>query len=88
MFSTQGLNPYLLCLRHWQAGSLPLAPPGKPITQINLFNLRKNEDAQSSLLHIWKLPVEISAELTGNTIAFSARSSGVDLDGKSVFDYS
>ena len=24
----QGLNPPLLCLRHWQAGSLPLAPPG------------------------------------------------------------
>ena len=21
---------YLLCLLHWQAGSLPLAPPGKP----------------------------------------------------------
>ena len=27
---TQGSNPYLLCLLHWQAGSLPLAPPGKP----------------------------------------------------------
>ena len=24
----QGLNPHLLCLLHWQAGSLPLAPPG------------------------------------------------------------
>ena len=23
-----GLNPHLLCLLHWQAGSLPLAPPG------------------------------------------------------------
>ena len=23
------LNPRLLCLLHWQAGSLPLAPPGK-----------------------------------------------------------
>ena len=28
IFSTQGLNPGLLCLLHWQAGSLPLAPPG------------------------------------------------------------
>ena len=27
---TQGLNPWLLCLLHWQAGSLPLVPPGKP----------------------------------------------------------
>ena len=29
IFSTQGLNPCLSCLLHWQAGSLPLAPPGK-----------------------------------------------------------
>ena len=25
----QGSNPHLLCLLHWRAGSLPLAPPGK-----------------------------------------------------------
>ena len=30
IFPTQVLNPCLLCLLHWQAGSLPLAPPGKP----------------------------------------------------------
>ena len=30
IFPTQGLNLCLLCLLHWQAGSLPLAPPGKP----------------------------------------------------------
>ena len=30
IFPTQGSNPRLLCLLHWQAGSLPLAPPGKP----------------------------------------------------------
>ena len=29
IFPTQGLNPHLLCLLHWQVGSLPLAPPGK-----------------------------------------------------------
>ena len=29
IFLTQGLNPHL-CLLHWQVGSLPLAPPGKP----------------------------------------------------------
>ena len=29
-FLTQGLNPHLLGLRNWQAGSLPIAPPGKP----------------------------------------------------------
>ena len=30
VFPTQGLNPCLLHLLHWQADSLPLAPPGKP----------------------------------------------------------
>ena len=30
MFSTEGSNLRLLCLLHWQAGSLLLAPPGKP----------------------------------------------------------
>ena len=29
IFLTQGLNPHLLCLLHWQVDSLPLAPPGK-----------------------------------------------------------
>ena len=30
IFLTQGSNPHLLGLLHWQAGSLPPAPPGKP----------------------------------------------------------
>ena len=30
LFPTQGLNPHRLCLLHWQVGSLPLGPPGKP----------------------------------------------------------
>ena len=30
IFPTQGSNPRLLDLLHWQAGSLALAPPGKP----------------------------------------------------------
>ena len=30
IFLTQGSNPCLLCLLRWQAGSLPLVPPGKP----------------------------------------------------------
>ena len=30
IFLTQGSNPGLLRLKHWQAGSLPLAPPAKP----------------------------------------------------------
>jgi len=31
IFQSQGLNPYLLCFLYWQAGSLPLAPPGKAL---------------------------------------------------------
>ena len=30
IFLIQGSNPHLLYLLHWQVGSLPLAPPGKP----------------------------------------------------------
>ena len=33
IFQTQGSNPHLLCLLHWQAGSLPLAP-GKPVLEL------------------------------------------------------
>ena len=31
IFPTQGSNWRLLYLLHWQVGSLPLAPPGKPL---------------------------------------------------------
>ena len=31
IFKTQGSNLYLLSLLHWQTGSLPLAPSGKPL---------------------------------------------------------
>ena len=34
IFPNQGSNPRLLCLLHWQAGSLPLAPPGKPLLYV------------------------------------------------------
>ena len=30
IFLTQKSNLHLLCLLYWQAGSLPLVPPGKP----------------------------------------------------------
>ena len=33
IFLTQGLNPHLFYLLHWQAGSLPLVPPGKPVKE-------------------------------------------------------
>ena len=34
VFLTQGSNPRLLDLLHWQEGSLPLVPPGKPKVSI------------------------------------------------------
>ena len=34
IFLTQGLNLRLLCLLHQQAGSLPLVPPGKPLSYL------------------------------------------------------
>ena len=36
IFLTQGSNPHLLRRLHWQVGSLPLAPPGKPFLSILL----------------------------------------------------
>ena len=35
IFSTQGSNPSLLRLLHWQTVSLPLVPPGKPKVLVN-----------------------------------------------------
>ena len=37
IFLTQGLNLCLLHLLHWQAGSLPLVPPGKPWEKVWKF---------------------------------------------------
>ena len=39
LFLTQRLKPHLLCLLLWQAGSLPLAPLGKPLSYI--LNIQK-----------------------------------------------
>ena len=47
IFPTQGSNPHLLCLLHWQANSLPLVTPGKPPkrVQMNLFT-KQNVEVQ------------------------------------------
>ena len=65
-----GINPRLLRLLHWQAGSLPLVPPGKP--HLNTDNIsfspvggiggiRKVES--SEFLYIWFSDKEISETL-------------------------
>ena len=37
IFPSQGLNPCLLCLLPWQADSLSLAPPGKPLSILKVI---------------------------------------------------
>ena len=42
IFQIWGLNLYLLHLMHWQTGSLPLVPPGRPDRGIsNIYKIRK-----------------------------------------------
>ena len=65
VFLSQGSNTSLLCLLHWQAGSLPLATLGKPqiicipiLKSKSLAGYLKNEPAfnQTSLVFILKPP--------------------------------
>ena len=45
IFPTQGSNPHLLgllCLLHWQAGSLPVVLPGKPIYLYTGIQIQRN----------------------------------------------
>ena len=65
IFPTQGSNPCLLCLLHWQLGSLPLAPPGKPLNQ--------DDNAGTWWVNFF------SAKLTPNLTLFVTR--GVDIVG-------
>ena len=45
----RGINPTFLNLLHWQASSLPLAPPGKP-----LYGLRGARNSGKALEDGWK----------------------------------
>ena len=49
-----------LCLLHWQVGSLPLAPPGKPSFQIQIVL----NHSSSVLLHVFHLPWGTLCHLT------------------------
>ena len=64
-----GSNPHLLCLLPWQAGSLPLAPPGKP----NLHN------SKWQLWHLLKMNLkELPWWLSGWTSTRQCRGRGFD----------
>ena len=60
IFPTQGSNLHLLHLLHWQVGSLPLAPPGKPI-----FMWRS-----PNFIHIWLLHLSQTPDLYVITLKF------------------
>ena len=62
IFPTQGPNQCLLCLLHWQAGSLPLAPPGKPVQTWGRENMRWTWNILMSFLFT-EQGVEISISL-------------------------
>ena len=49
IFLTQGLNPNLLCLLHWQADSFTTEPSGKPPTS-------PGPQRQGDLARLWKSP--------------------------------
>ena len=51
IFLTQGLTLCLLCLLHWQAGSLPPAPPGKSIDSV------ADHFDYIGILFVWKIIV-------------------------------
>ena len=59
IFQTQGSNPCLLCLLHWQVDSLPLYHLGSPLIDIillifiNIIQFRKNYFCQILGSH-WK----------------------------------
>ena len=51
-FPAQEWNPHLLCLLHWQVGSLPLALPGSPFDYVyhsKLWTILKEMEYQNTL---------------------------------------
>ena len=63
IFLTQGLNLHLLCLLHWQAGPVPLAPLGKPryIFTTNLCGNDSQAWFKDEDTEVWKLSDVIKA---------------------------
>ena len=67
IFPTQGSNLGLLHLLHWQAGSLPLAPPGKPLNLNEQTNKQINKNSiflpscrSGSWDKMWQFQAEIA----------------------------
>ena len=52
IFVTQGSNPRPLCFLHWQAGSLLLVPPGKPLGGIVFPQIHAHLESQDGTLFV------------------------------------
>ena len=72
IFQTHGLNPHLLCLLHWQAGSLPLHHLGSPARLIlaNKYTQRTSPILcfSHSLFTIFTLIFKMSTRSSHNII--------------------
>ena len=62
IFPTQGSNPHLLGLLHWQVGSLPPAPPGKKVIQQYYLVLKSKEVLPHATT--WMNPEDILSEIS------------------------
>ena len=57
-----GIKPTTLCLQHWQANSLPLAPPGKPLCK-NIVHLGREAGGGIGMgnicnVNVWQKPLQ------------------------------
>ena len=80
IFPTQGSNPSLLYLLHWQAGSFPLVPCGKPLGESMsvqmLYPQRVPQTQASSVtLPAFSLPLYLGSYCTSFSFCFTACSS-------------
>ena len=83
VFPAQGSNPCLLCLLHWQAGSLPLVPYGKAMESLKRRVKRilvLTCDTQRNLHRASEGYTELSA--TSSNLWYKAKQSSVQ--GRSV----
>ena len=64
-FPSQSSNLCLLCLLHWQAGSLPLGPPGKPPVGPVVAVNRDHEGQEGGLGQPEKMPTGAAFYLLG-----------------------
>ena len=63
IFLIQGSNPHVFCFLHWQAGSLPLAPPGRPCMPSTLSET-PGQLCQRKECHLLKCRDQFSSTVT------------------------